>query len=125
MSSKILIIDDEEIIRNLLIRFFERSGFLPFQAENGFEGVQKAKKIRPDLVILDILMPKMDGYATARKLRQCAFLKDVPIIFLSAACSGKETDAGGEGRELFMMKPVGFNKLMDAVQRMTAPSQNG
>jgi CheY-like chemotaxis protein len=80
----ILIVDDEEMIRSLLRLTLVRAGYHVVEAESGEEGVSIAHKAKPDLVLLDVMMPGIDGFAACEQIRQDPTLIDIPIIMLSA-----------------------------------------
>jgi len=81
MNEKILLIDDDSGLLTLLRLGLEREGFEVATADNGKEGLRRAYEIRPDVIILDVSMPEMDGWATCQRLRSMC---DTPIIMLSA-----------------------------------------
>lgn len=90
MKEKILIVDDEELIRKI---YFERLNFEGFQVEtanDGVEALEKMKTFTPDLVLLDILMPRKDGFATLEEIKKTPELKDINVIILTNA--GREDD---------------------------------
>lgn len=80
---KILIVDDEAVLLNLLSTKVGQAGFSVIEARDGDEGLQKALKEHPDLILLDIIMPKMDGVTVLKNLRQDPWGKGVPVIILS------------------------------------------
>ena len=92
MPSKILIVDDDMGIRMLLSKFMQREGFEIITAEDGLDGVEAAKKHHPDLVLLDVVMPRMDGLTAARLIKFYKPHTDVPIIFLTAKDAEKEIE---------------------------------
>lgn len=80
---KILIVDDEAVLVDLLRNKISRQGFDVIEACDGEEGLQKALAERPDLILMDVIMPKMDGITVLKKLRQDHWGKDVPVIILT------------------------------------------
>ncbi|MFH1380772.1 MAG: response regulator [Candidatus Omnitrophota bacterium] len=82
-KKKIVIIDDEKGLADVIRDFLEERGFLVTTAYDGKTGIEAVKEIKPDLVILDILMPEMDGRAVLKKLKKEEDLKDIPVIILS------------------------------------------
>ena len=80
---KILIVEDEKLLSKSLIFKLEKEGFSIIQAKDGKDGLKKALKNHPDLIILDIIMPKMDGFVMFQKLREDKWGKKVPVIILS------------------------------------------
>lgn len=83
-KKKILLIDDEQDILEVLSYNLEKEGFSVFTAQDGNEGIKKAKEIVPDLILLDVMMPGKDGIETCEELRQIASLQNTLIVFLSA-----------------------------------------
>src|SRR4051812_3335700 len=84
MKEKILVINDENTIRQLTLHVLEVKGYETLGAKNGFEGIEQAIQNKPDLILLDIVMPDMDGFETCRKLKDSPLTKDIPILFFSA-----------------------------------------
>ena len=82
-KKKILIVDDELDVRIYVGTLFETSGYEPIAARNGNEGLQKAREISPDLIILDVMMPKAGGVTMYRELKADQQLKDIPVIMLT------------------------------------------
>jgi len=83
--AKILVVDDENTFIKIAQKGFEAHGYEVIAAEDGEEGLKKATAENPDLILLDVLMPKMDGYTMLREVRKNEEIKDIPIIM----CSGK------------------------------------
>lgn len=83
MTKRILVVEDEQLTRQALVDELAGEGFEVLQAVNGEEGLNTALREHPDLVLLDIVMPKMDGVTVMSKLREDAWGKDVPIIMLT------------------------------------------
>ena len=81
MPKKILIVEDEANIRELLRLYLEREGYTVLEAENGVEGIKKWKSDKPDMLLLDVMMPVMDGWEVCKEIRAES---DVPIIMLTA-----------------------------------------
>ena len=79
----ILIIEDEKLLLNTLAEKFESEGFIVIRADDGEEGLQKAKAVEPDIILLDILMPKMDGLTMLNNLRHDGWAKGIPVFILT------------------------------------------
>ena len=90
MPSHILIVDDNDVNLMLLARILELEGYQVTMAHNGMEALQLAAQKLPDLALLDVMMPKMDGYELCRKMRQPPFGKKIPIVMLTAMSSDEE-----------------------------------
>ncbi len=117
MKSRILIIEDEEDIRELVRYNLEREGFSVSEAESGEEGLKKISKKRPDLILLDLMLPGKDGMQICRELRQDVDARSIPIIMMTAR--GEESDivAGLElGAEDYIVKPFSPKVLMARVK---------
>lgn len=115
---KILIIDDEEDVLNVLGRRLADTGFRVIRARNGAEGIDKAKKERPNLIILDIWMPGMDGGEVAQRLKQDSQTKDIPIVFLTCLYSKEDEKRIGHdtGKNFVIAKPYNPEELMDILR---------
>jgi len=81
---KVLIVDDDVDVRKFVSKLVERAGYEPMEAKNGIEGMDRVREDEPDLVILDVLMPKQSGIRMYRELKTDEPLKDIPVIMLSA-----------------------------------------
>ncbi len=83
MKKKILIIEDDAMIRSMYQTKLEQEGYIVMLADNGGQGLEMALKEKPDLVILDVIMPQMDGFSVLREMRLADSLKKTPIILLT------------------------------------------
>jgi two-component system, OmpR family, KDP operon response regulator KdpE len=114
MADKVLIIDDEETTVHLLSLLLERRGFEVIKAYSAEDGLRKAYRHQPDLVLLDIMMPDMDGWEVCKRLRE---MSDVPIIFLTAKGEGKDVVRGLEmGADDYVIKPYDNDELVARVR---------
>lgn len=116
---KVLIIEDHADMRELLSWQVELMGFTPVVAKHAREGIEKALAEHPDLIILDIMMPGMDGWQAARELRQKPGMNDVPI--LAATALFRETDLKAcmdAGCNAYIVKPFTFQELYAKVQEL-------
>ena len=120
-KNKILLVDDEESITRTLKLFLDRRGGYEVRVENrGSQAVKVARDFRPDLIVLDIVMPDADGGAIAQDLGEDPELKSVPIVFLSALI--KENEIGGQGSVIgdgghtYLAKPVEPDALISHIQ---------
>ena len=106
-KSKILVIDDEPDILELLKYNLQKEGYLVKTAVNGIKGVELAKEFSPDLILLDIMMPKQDGVETCRQLRELPDLLDTYILFLTARSEEySEVAAFESGADDYIVKPI-------------------
>ena len=83
-QATILVVDDFDDTRRLLRTWLERKGYRVVEAENGMQAISEAESENPDLIIMDLQMPELDGLAATRKIRECKKLADVPIVAVSA-----------------------------------------
>ena len=122
MPKKILIVEDEANIRELLRLYLEREGYTVLEAENGVEGIKKWKSDKPDMLLLDVMMPVMDGWEVCREIRAES---DVPIIMLTA--KGETADRVScleMGADDYIVKPLEMPEVIArvrAVFRRIAP----
>jgi DNA-binding response OmpR family regulator len=124
-KQKILLVDDEPAIIDNLAPFMERSGFIVITAQNGIEALQKTAKEKPDLLVLDVLMPKMDGRETLRQLRRSN--NWIPILLLTQVGEASERAmALEEGADDYLNKPFDPHELVariHAILRRAKPGQ--
>lgn len=114
MPEKILVIDDEEPTVKLLSMLLEERGFEPVKAFRAEEGLRKAYRYQPDLVLLDIMMPDMDGWEVCKRLRE---MSDVPIVFLTARSDVKDVVQGLEmGADDYIVKPYDDDELIARIR---------
>lgn len=104
---KILLVDDESDVLDFMKYNLEKEGFWVYTAQDGLEGLQLAKKINPDIIILDLMMPKLDGIETCRELRALPEFKNTIITFLTARDEDYSQIAGFEvGADDYITKPI-------------------
>lgn len=108
----ILVAEDERDIRELIAFSLRYSGFEVKEAVNGIEAVEKARKLRPDLIIMDVRMPKKTGYEACQELKEADETKNIPIVFLSAKGQEIEIKQGMElGAVDYILKPFEADQL--------------
>lgn len=116
MGYRILLIDDETDILEFVKYNLERDGYEVYTAQNGAEGLETALKIKPHLILLDMLMPVLDGIDTCRAIRSAPSLKNVMVVFLSAVGSEEtQLQSYGVGADDFINKPIKMNILRSRV----------
>ncbi len=117
--NKILIIEDHADMRELLAWQIELMGFMPISAKQGREGVEKALSEKPQLIIMDIMMPGMDGWEAAKQIRAHPDIKDTPILAATALFRDSDLkncmDAGCNG---YIVKPFTFQELQSKVREL-------
>jgi two-component system, OmpR family, alkaline phosphatase synthesis response regulator PhoP len=118
-NNKILLVDDEQDILEFLSYNLKKEGYQLYTANNGLEAVQIAKKEMPHLIILDVMMPDMDGIETCRELREIPGLKDVLIAFLTARNEDYSQIAGFEvGADDYINKPIKPRVLISRIKAL-------
>jgi two-component system, OmpR family, alkaline phosphatase synthesis response regulator PhoP len=118
-NDKILIVDDEKDILEFLKYNFEKEGYIVFTAQNGIEGKEAAFKTKPDLIILDIMMPGIDGVELCKELRESSDFSETLIIFLTARGEDYSQIAGFEvGADDYIAKPVKPRVLLARVKAL-------
>jgi two-component system, sensor histidine kinase and response regulator len=116
MKAKILIIEDTESVRENIAEILDAENFESHTAENGEIGVEMARKIQPDLILCDIMMPGMDGYEVIKKLRENEITATTPFIFLTAKSAVENIREGMLlGADDYIPKPFTIEQLLDAV----------
>jgi CheY-like chemotaxis protein len=115
--AKILIAEDERDIRDLVAFTLRFAGHEVFAATNGEEAIELAPQINPDLVLMDVRMPRMTGYEACRALKANPDLKDIPVVFLSAKGQESEIQQGlAAGAEDYLLKPFAPDQLTNRVK---------
>ena len=114
---KILVIEDEPQTRENLLTILQMEGFEPLIASDGREGVDMARRHRPDLILCDVMMPGMDGYAVLEALRANEETVSIPFIFLTAKGDRKDLRAGMDlGADDYLTKPVTAAELLGSIE---------
>ena len=115
--AKILIAEDEPDIRELVSFMLKFAGYEVVAASNGEDAVRTASRERPDLVLMDVRMPRMTGYDACRMMKANPDLRDVPVVFLSAKGQDSEIQSGLEaGAEAYLLKPFSPAELTNRVR---------
>ena len=117
--TKILVVDDDLAINELIKVNLELQGYEIVQAFNGTEGFALAKQEQPDLIVLDVMMPEVDGYTVAQRVRQCPEIADTPIIMLTALSELKNKVTGFDiGVDDYLTKPFEIEELVVRVRAL-------
>ena len=116
--SKVLYVEDHPAQRDILAQMLELNGFEVDVAGDGLEGVEKARAWNPDLILMDLRMPKMDGFEAIKVIRSTEGIQDIPIIAISAWASAKHKERAIEaGANEHFTKPVDLNRLLNTISR--------
>ncbi|CAM1368884.1 response regulator transcription factor [Tenacibaculum xiamenense] len=118
-TKRILIVDDEPNIVMSLEYAFKKKSYDVFIARDGTEAFEIAKEQSPQIILLDIMMPKMDGYETLKKIKEVEHLKNAKVIFLSAKSKTNDIEKGMKlGADDYVTKPFSVKKLIEKVETM-------
>jgi CheY-like chemotaxis protein len=119
---RVLLVDDDPVIVRLLEVNFRLGGFLVEGAFRGEEALEKAHANRPDAVVLDVMMPGLDGYEVCRRLREDPDLADVPVVFLTARAQDEDIAKGKAlGVIDYVTKPFDPEALVEMIRRSIGP----
>ena len=117
MSKRILVVEDQEDLRGVLRDLLAGSGYTVIEAADGEAGVAKAKSDRPDLILMDIQMPVIDGYEATRRIKDDPDLKPIPIVAVSSfAMKGDEEEARAAGCDHYVAKPYSPMQLLRLIR---------
>ncbi len=119
MPGKILIVDDSQDIIDLLDYHLKSQGFLVVTAKDGLEAVQKIKSEKPDLIVLDIMMPKMDGFSVVQEIKKIEGASAIPVIIISIKEQMRELFKM-EGVKDYVIKPFSADQLIEKIKRYIA-----
>jgi len=116
---KVLVVDDEELLVEMMRLRLEANGYEVIAAYDGKQGLDLARKEKPNIIILDIMLPKMDGYKVCRMLKFDAEYKDIPIILSTARGQDSDKDLGKEvGANAYITKPFEPEELLSIIEKL-------
>lgn len=119
MGYRVLVVDDSEVLRKIVSFNLTREGYSVDEAKDGKEALEKLQQIKPDLVILDIMMPYVDGFEVLRRMRKDPELANIPVIMLTAKGGEDDPKTALElGANGFLTKPFSPIKLLEEVRRV-------
>ncbi len=117
MAKRILVVDDDELVLAALVELFSPKGWVVITAPGGSQALKKFEKNRFDLIIIDIIMPGMDGYQLCQKVRTMEGYTEIPIIMLTAKSIEEDQKRGLKaGADLFLPKPISPQRLIDLIE---------
>ena len=125
MSKKVLIVEDVADVRMMMKILIQTHGFETILARDGYEAVIKAKEEHPDLILMDLMMPIMDGFTATRLIRQDEELKKIPILAITAYGGRRMQEAKDAGADVCFEKPIDHPLLLDTVARLTRSGAHG
>jgi two-component system cell cycle response regulator DivK len=116
---KILYVEDHPAQRDIMAQMLELSGYEVAVASDGLDGLEQVRSWGPDLVLMDLRMPRMDGFEATRELRKDPTTANIPVIAISAWASAKHKERALEaGANEHFTKPVDLSKLLDTINRL-------
>jgi len=123
-SQHILIVEDNEDVRKIVVIYLKAGGYRITEAEDGLEGLQAVKKERPDLILFDVLLPKVDGIEALKRLRKMPGCKDIPVIMMSAVIQTRDlkTETAQLKVSSFLQKPFQVKSLREKIESALKPS---
>ena len=123
MGKKILIVDDDPKTLKLIRDLLRTSGYETIEATNGKDGVKLAKNKKPDLILMDVIMPKMEGFSAAHAIKTDWATKEIPVIMLTSV-DPKATKEFGKGvvTEGYITKPFDLQELLGTISRLLPTS---
>jgi CheY-like chemotaxis protein len=117
----VLVVEDFEDNRFMMRRLLEMSGYRVVEAVNGNQAVEAAERDRPDIILMDLSLPQLDGLAATRRIREQQGTRRVPIVAVSAHDSADfHAEALAAGCNEYVTKPIDFDQLVDLLSRLTA-----
>jgi len=123
-KGKILVVDDEVNITQILEFSIGAEGYEVLTASNGEEAIDRARREQPDLIILDIMMPRIDGYEACRILKTNPLTRNIPVVLLTAKGRDIDRRLGYEvGATDYIVKPFSPNKLIERIQELLVGSK--
>ncbi|WP_420643444.1 response regulator [Candidatus Leptofilum sp.] len=121
MKQSILLVDDEPNLRVLLRHMLETGNFEVVEAEDGLDALDKLNGMTPDLMILDVMMPELDGVSLCKQLRASSEFAKLPIVMLSGKTQYQAVQEGlAAGANRYLCKPITVNELIETVQEVLA-----
>jgi len=115
---KVLIIDDEKNILNSVSMYLEGHGYEVEISDNGFDGIKMAKENQPNVILLDLVLPDIDGYMVCKTLKEATNINKIPIIIMSAKCQKEDIDKAMDmGAIEYITKPFEPQKLIEIIKK--------
>ena len=123
---KILVVDDSDVIRSLIVLNLEMDGFVTVQARDGQECLELVTRVQPDVITLDVAMPRLNGFETAARLRADPATADIPIVMVSARAQGADLARGADiGVDAYVTKPFEPDELVATVRALAERRTGG
>lgn len=118
MKHAVLLVDDEDTIRHMLKLVLELTGFQVYEAADGVQAIEQVNQHQPDIMILDVMMPRMDGLTVCKELRSHAETADLPIIIFSGKAQNEAVQAGLDaGATHYLVKPASPMEIVGLIKQ--------
>ncbi|MEW2358090.1 MULTISPECIES: response regulator [Thermomonosporaceae] len=118
-----LVVDDDEVIRQLIAVNLQLEGFEVSTAVDGQDCLERVREVRPDVITLDVMMPRLDGWVTAMRLREDEDTRHVKVVMITARAQEHDVRRGHEiGVDAYVTKPFDPNQLIQTVRKLAAAS---
>jgi two-component system cell cycle response regulator DivK len=119
MKRKILVVEDNDMNRDMVSRYLDTLGFGIVQATDGLQALERARAERPDLILMDMSLPEMDGWEATRHLKADTITQDIPVIALTAhAMLGDREETLEAGCDEYETKPIDFRRLLTKIEAL-------
>ncbi|MBD3170450.1 MAG: response regulator [candidate division Zixibacteria bacterium] len=116
VKGKVLVIDDEPEITDIIEAYMTNAGYTVMVENSSVMGIERAKTFKPDVILLDIMMPYMDGYEVCEEMRKHEITRNIPVLFLTGKDPGDDGGKSWEvGGNMFIKKPFSCERLLDMV----------
>ncbi|OGC93262.1 MAG: hypothetical protein A2142_01250 [candidate division Zixibacteria bacterium RBG_16_48_11] len=116
-GAKVLVVDDEPDLTDIIQTFLEGAGYHVTSENSSVKAIERAKVLKPDLVLLDITMPVMDGYQVCQELKKNSATADIPVVFLTGKDPGEDNKRSFKsGADLYIKKPFSCESLLEIVR---------
>ncbi len=120
---RVLVVDDDEVIRQLIAVNLQLEGFEVSTAVDGQDCLERVKEVRPDVITLDVMMPRLDGWVTAMRLREDDDTRHIKVVMITARAQEHDVRRGHEiGVDAYVTKPFDPNQLIQTVRKLAAAS---
>ncbi len=124
-KNRILIVEDEESLLKLESILLSSKGYQVYGATNGRTALEELKRIMPDLVLLDIMLPELDGFEVCRQIREDPATSHIPVVMLSARKNRLDVERGSQvGADAYVTKPFKSAKVMEIIESLLHPAQS-
>ena len=124
-AKRVLVVEDDPEPREFLVSELERAGFLVLEAASGQDGLEKARRFTPDVVVLDLMLPQLSGFGLARAVRSLDRTQEIALVAVSGLASeAMRKEALSAGCDVFLSKPIAAALVVEQVQRLLARRQS-